>query len=242
LLPLSDDNPRRVFPYATVTIIAACVLVFLWQATMDERASIRVLYAFGLIPARLMGEADLPTALASIPAWATIFTSMFLHGGLLHLGSNMLFLWIFGDNVEESMGHVRFIVFYFVCGAAAALSQVAADTGLTEPMVGASGAIGGILGAYILLHPQATVRTLVFLGFFVTIVHIPAMIVLGLWFLLQFLSVFAGGESNVAFWAHIGGFVAGMILAPLFKRSGVGLFQPPQSRAFSRETVRGPWD
>jgi membrane associated rhomboid family serine protease len=241
VLPLSDDNPRRVFPYVTASIIATCVLVFLWQATMDERAALRAIYSLGLIPARLMGEAEVPPEIDDLPAWATIFTSMFLHGGLLHLGSNMLFLWIFGDNVEESMGHVRFIVFYLASGAAAALTQVFADPSLTEPMVGASGAIGGVLGAYILLHPRATVRTLVFLGFFVTILHIPAVIVLGLWFLLQFLSVFAGDESNVAFWAHIGGFVAGMILAPLFKRSSVDLFQPPQSRAFSRETVRGPW-
>jgi membrane associated rhomboid family serine protease len=163
---------------------------------------------------------------------------LFLHGGLLHLGGNMLFLWIFGDNVEDSMGHLRFIGFYFACGAAAALAQAVADPSAIEPMIGASGAIAGVLGAYILLHPRATVRTLIFLGFFVTIVRIPAAVVLGIWFLIQFWSALGAGTAEaqgVAFWAHVGGFVAGLILVPFLKRSEINLFQPPRSRPFARE-------
>ena len=127
----------------------------------------------------------------SLPPWATILTSMFMHGGWLHLGGNMLYLWIFGDNIEDSMGHGRFLVFYLLCGAAAALAQGLVDPASEIPMVGASGAISGVLGAYILLHPGATVRVLIFLGFFVTVAHVPALIVLGIWFLLQLFSGFA---------------------------------------------------
>jgi membrane associated rhomboid family serine protease len=169
---------------------------------------------------------------------------MFLHGGWLHLGGNMLFLWIFGDNVEDSLGHARFLVFYLASGVAAAFAQGAVDPASTIPMIGASGAISGVLGAYLLLHPRATVRTLIFIFFFVTIVHVPAMIVLGVWFLMQFLSAAtaAPNEPGVAFWAHIGGFVAGMALVPFMRRRDVPLWQAPRSLAFQREAPRrGPW-
>jgi membrane associated rhomboid family serine protease len=141
------------------------------------------------------------------------------------------------------MGHIRYFIFYLVCGVAAALTQAWIEPNSTIPMVGASGAISGVLGAYILLHPRATVRTLVFLGFFVTVVHVPAMIVLGIWFAMQFLSATLApvGEGGVAFWAHVGGFVAGMALVSLFKKRDVALWQPPRSRAFQSERRRGPW-
>jgi membrane associated rhomboid family serine protease len=242
MFPLSDDNPRNLVPVATWSVIAACVAVFIWQLSLGS-ASDAAYLGYGMIPARLFGEAELSARIATVPAWVTVLTSMFMHGGWLHLGGNMLYLWIFGDNVEDSMGHGRFAVFYVLCGVAAAMTQALVDPGSRVPMVGASGAIAGVLGAYILLHPQATVRTLVFLGFYATILHVPAVIVLGLWFLLQFVSAAATpvDEPGVAFWAHVGGFVAGMVLVIPFKRRSVGLMQAQRSRAFERERVRGPW-
>jgi len=243
MFPLSDDNPHLTTPVITWGVMAVCVLVFLWQLTLGEQGGQAAFFAYGMVPDRLLGDAELPPGVATVPAWMTVFTSMFMHGGWLHLGGNMLYLWIFGDNVEDSMGHGRFAVFYLICGVAASLAQALADPGSQIPVIGASGAIAGVLGAYILLHPRATVRTLIFLGFFVTILHIPAIYVLGFWFLIQFVSAVAtpleGG--GVAFWAHLGGFVAGMVLVPVFRRRGVGLWQAPHSRAFERERVRGPW-
>lgn len=243
MFPISDDNPRINTPYVTWSIIGACVLVFFWQFSLGANGGQLAIYQLGMIPARLFGTAALDPELTTVPAWGTVFTSMFMHGGWLHLGFNMLFLWIFGDNVEDSMGHVRYLIFYFVCGIAAALAQAFVTPGSAIPMVGASGAISGVLGAYVLLHPRATVRTVIFLGVFVTMVHLPALIVLGLWFLMQLASAaFSNsGEAGVAFWAHVGGFVAGMALVPLFKLRGVKLFQPARYRAFQVERQRGPW-
>ena len=185
MFPIADDNPRLETPIVTWSIIAVCVLVFFWQLSLGTTGGEIAVYEYGMIPARLFGAAQLQPELAAVPAWATVFTSMFMHGGWLHIGFNMLFLWIFGDNVEDSMGHGRYLAFYLVCGVAAALAQAVVTPGSTVPMVGASGAISGVLGAYLLLHPHATVRTIVFLGIFVTMLHLPAMIVLGLWFLMQ---------------------------------------------------------
>jgi len=243
MFPIADDNPHFGTPVVTWSIIAICVLVFFWQVSLGSNGGQVAAYQFGMIPARLFGTATLDPTLVAIPAWATVFTSMFMHGGWLHLGFNMLFLWIFGDNIEDSMGHGRYLAFYLLCGVAAALAQAVIDPGSTIPMVGASGAISGVLGAYLLLHPQATVRTVIFLGVFVTMMHLPALIVLGLWFLLQLASAAFSdtGEGGVAFWAHVGGFVAGMALVPLFKKRNVPLFQPARYRAFQMERRRGPW-
>ena len=243
MFPISDDNPRIGTPYVTWSVIGACVLVFFWQVSLGASGGESAIYEFGMIPARLFGTAALDPELTAVPAWSTVFTSMFMHGGWLHLGFNMLFLWIFGDNVEDSMGHARYLIFYLVCGVAAALAQAFVSPGSTIPMVGASGAISGVLGAYLLLHPRATVRTVIFLGVFMTMMHLPALIVLGLWFLMQLVSAaFSNsGEAGVAFWAHVGGFVAGMALVPLFKKRDVELFQPPRYRAFQVERQRGPW-
>jgi membrane associated rhomboid family serine protease len=243
MFPLSDDNPRTSTPVVTWSLIAACILVYLWQLSAGGDGE-AVFFGFGMIPARLFGYADLPPGIPSVPASLTLFTSMFMHGGLLHLGGNMLFLYIFGDNIEDSMGRLRYLIFYLLCGVAAALSQAFIEPASEVPMIGASGAISGVLGAYILLHPRATVRTLIFLGFFVTILHIPAMIVLGFWFVIQFFSAAAtpsDAEGGVAFWAHIGGFVAGMALVYFFKKPSVDVMQPPQSRPFQTEPRRGPW-
>ena len=185
MFPISDDNPRIRTPIVTWSIIGICVLVFLWQVSLGEEQGQIAVFQFGMIPARLFGEAELRSELVVIPAWTTVLTSMFMHGGWLHLALNMLFLWIFGDNVEDSMGHVRYLVFYLACGIAAAMTQALIHPNSTIPMVGASGAISGVLGAYVLLHPHATVRVLIFIGVFVTIAHVPALIVLGLWFLTQ---------------------------------------------------------
>jgi membrane associated rhomboid family serine protease len=160
---------------------------------------------------------------------------MFMHGSWLHLGL---------DNVEDSMGHLRYAVFYLVCGIAAAMTQALIHPDSTIPMVGASGAISGILGAYLLLHPYATVRVLIVIVVFVTIVHVPALFVLGLWFFTQLMSAAFSptGELGIAFWAHVGGFVAGMALVPVFKQMDVPLFQPAHSRPFAIERRRGPWE
>jgi membrane associated rhomboid family serine protease len=238
MIPLSDDNPRHGIPVVTLAIIGSCVLIFLWQVSVTDQTGDAAILSLGVIPARLFGEFRLPSNVIALPAWLTLFTSLFLHGGWLHLGSNMLFLWVFGDNIEDAMGRFRFIAFYLACGAAAALAQVAADPSATQPMIGASGAIAGVLGAYILLYPHANVRVLVFLGFFVTVIRIPAAIVLGIWFLVQFWSALSPGSAEaegIAVWAHVGGFVAGLALVALLKRSEVTLFQPARTRPFTRE-------
>ena len=162
MFPLSDDSPPRVTPIVTWFIIGACFLVFLWQSSLGAKAGEIALYQYGMIPARLFGMAKLRSHLVPIPASATVLTSMFLHGGWLHLGLNMLFLWVFGGKVEDSMGHSRFLAFYLLCGVAAAVAQAVMNPGSTLPMVGASGAISGVLGAYFLLHPLASVRVLSF--------------------------------------------------------------------------------
>lgn len=225
MIPLRDDVPTRSTPYVTVSLIIACTLVYFWEVSLGERGFQEAVFKYGVIPAALLGDQPLPPHLYAIPPGATIFTSMFLHGGFLHLLGNMLYLWIFGNNVEDSMGHVRFIVFYFLTGIAAALVQAVPNADSVIPMVGASGAISGVLGAYLLLYPRAHVLVLVPLGFFSQLLHLPAMLVLGLWFVLQLVSsAFADPTTGgVAFGAHIGGFVAGMVLIPLFKRRDVRL-------------------
>ncbi|HEX7045520.1 MAG TPA: rhomboid family intramembrane serine protease [Burkholderiales bacterium] len=226
MIPLRDDIPSSRVPFVNFTLLGACVVVFLWQLSLGQEGFERAVVSLGVIPATLLGGAELPVDLRLIPPEATVFTSMFMHGGLLHLAGNLLYLWIFGDNVEDAMGHGRFLVFYLACGIAAALAQALPDPDSTIPMIGASGAISGVLGAYLLLYPRARVLVLIPLGFFSQIVHLPAVVVLGLWFVLQLVSsLLAGaGQGGVAFGAHVGGFVAGMALVPLFKRARVPLF------------------
>jgi len=228
MIPLRDDNPSSARPFVTYAIIVVCVLVFLWQFSLGASGGQQAVYAFGFIPAVLFGIEQLPPQLQLVPPTVTILTSMFMHGGWMHLIGNMLYLWIFGDNVEESMGHGRFVVFYVLCGVAAALAQAIPEPSSTIPMVGASGAISGVLGAYLLLHPHARVLVVIPFGFILHTVRLPARIVLVLWFGLQLLSNLMAqpGQGGVAFRAHIGGFIAGMLLIGVFKRRNVRLFAP----------------
>lgn len=228
MIPLHDDAPTQHPPVLTVTFIVLCVAVFLWQIAGDRAHQENLIYALGVIPSVLLGNAYLDPSIVMVPAIVTVFTSMFLHGGWMHLLGNMLYLWIFGNNVEESMGHGRFIVFYLLCGVVAVLAQTLPNPESQVPMIGASGAISGVLGAYLLLLPRARVLVVVPLGFYFPTLRLPAAIVLGAWFLLQLASslLAAPGQGGVAFGAHIGGFIAGMALIPLFKRRGVRLKNP----------------
>ena len=235
MIPLRDDNPTAIQPAVTIALIVAASAVFLWQVTLPTDEEVLYVYALGVIPATLLGGEQLPPELYVVPPWMTILTSMFLHGGWLHLVGNMLYLWIFGNNIEDALGHVGFVLFYVACGAAAALTQSALDTDSAVPMIGASGAIAGVLGAYAVLHPRAHVLVLVPLGFFFPLVRLPALLVLGFWFVLQLVQGGLATPSDaggVAYWAHIGGFVAGLVLIFLF---------PRYSSAVSRRRPRGPW-
>ncbi len=237
MLPFKVDVPTRSFPGVAVALIAVNVAIYLYEfflwfepATGGRAALGGKLYEqfvgeFGLIPCRVgdICPPSLDTALAGAPPPAlTVLTSMFVHGGLLHVGGNMLYLWIFGTNVEDSMGHGRFLLFYLVCGVAAATAQYLQNPALAVPIVGASGAVSGILGAYLVLYPNARVWTLVTFGFFVRVIAVPALVVLGFWIVLQVaLAVFPfarGDTGGVAFLAHIGGFVAGFGLIHAFRR------------------------
>ena len=229
MIPLRDDNPTSITPFVTYAFIAACVLAFLWQMSLGDKGFEAAVLALGVTPAILLGDARLPPELYLVPPVATVFSSMFLHGGFMHLAGNMLYLWIFGNNIEDSMGHVRFVIFYLLCGVAAVLAQAWPNPDSTIPMIGASGAISGVLGAYLLLFPRAHVLVLIPLGVFTRLVPLPAMFVLGFWFVLQLINsaLADGAQGGVAFGAHIGGFVAGMVLIPLFKYRHVRLFAPP---------------
>ena len=213
MIPLRDVIPSRTTPYVTFTLIAINTLVFFYQLSLGEAVEEFVLY-FALVPAAF--------------SWVAVLTSMFLHGGLLHFGGNMLYLWIFGDNVEDRMGHGRFLVFYLLCGTAAALAQTIASPDSVVPMLGASGAIAGVMGAYFVLYPRSRIVTLLPLFVFFQIVEIPAIFFLGFWFVMQLLSgvgslaTATAGEpaGGIAFWAHAAGFVAGI--------SGVWVFRRPE--------------
>jgi len=235
MIPLRDDNPITITPVVTWALIAINVLVFFYQVSLGPNDGQRFVFQFGAIPAVIVGERDLPVGLAVIPSEMSLFTSMFLHGGWMHLIGNMWFLWIFGNNIEEAMGHFRFIVFYVLCGFLASASHIFAYPDSVIPTIGASGAIAGSLGAYIMLYPRARVWTLIFLFFFVRLLYIPAWVVLGGWVFLQFLngSMAAGTQDSggIAFWAHVGGFIAGVLLVGVFKKRNVKFFSPPRFHA-----------
>ncbi len=221
MIPLKDDTPSSTYPYVTVAFIVINVLVFLYQLSLGYRGMTYFIYTTAAIPYEITHLVDTgPPAVVALPF--TLLTAMFVHGGLLHLGGNMLFLWIFGDNVEDSMGHVKFVVFYLLTGLLASASHVLAAPNSTLPMIGASGAIAGVLGAYFVLYPRANVKTLIFLFVFVTIIQVPAVFFLGLWFLFQLLSSGSGG--GIAWYAHIGGFLAGAFLIRFFARGRDGFF------------------
>ena len=214
MFPIGDEhNGRLLTPYVNYTLIAINIVVFLYQLLLPEPELLEFIFRWGAIPAEISQGQDL----------FGLVSSMFLHGGWLHIAGNMLFLWVFGDNVEDTMGHVSYLLFYLLTGLAAGLAQVVIDSGSQIPLVGASGAISGVLGAYIMLFPHGRIRTLVFLGFFITVVLIPAWVQIGLWIVLQFFNGFASlgvrteESGGVAYWAHIGGFIAGAALVWLFR-------------------------
>lgn len=227
MIPIHDDNPTRITPYVTWTILGLCALVYLWQVGHGPREQQALVYSYGLIPAVLLGDLGLPPELYRVPATMTLFTSMFMHGGLLHLLGNMLYLWIFGNNIEDAMGHGRFVVFYLLCGIGAAMAQALPNPEAQIPMIGASGAISGVLGAYLLLFPHARVLVAIPFGFIIHTVYLPAVLVLGVWFAIQAFSSLNmnPAEGGVAWYAHLGGFVAGMVLIPLFRHRHVRLWQ-----------------
>jgi rhomboid family protein len=231
VFPLRDDNPNFTVPYATYGLIGLNVLAWiLLQGLGTEPALSSSVCRLGLIPADVLGTVAPGTSfpvgpgatctLAGGGSWHTVVTSMFLHGGWMHLIGNMWFLWIFGNNVEDAMGHLRFVVFYLLCGIAAAGLQTALSPDSLIPMIGASGAIGGVMGAYVLMYPRVHVHLFVILGFYVNTIAVPAYFMLGYWFLLQLVSgsMAIGAErGGVAFWAHVGGFLAGALLSFVFR-------------------------
>jgi len=211
MIPLRDVIPSRTTPWVTLAIIGLNVAVFVVELSLSPEDLPRFFFAHGLIPAHF--------------TWVSAVSSMFLHDGWLHIGGNMLSLWIFGDNVEDRLGHVRFLIFYLLVGLVAVLAQTASDTTSTLPLIGASGAIAGVMGAYFVTFPTSRVLVLVFLLFFVDVVEIPAILYLGFWFLLQLIEGvgrigMSGATGGVAFWAHAGGFLSGI--------AGVWLFKKPE--------------
>jgi membrane associated rhomboid family serine protease len=228
-LPLKDDNPLRFIPFqfATFLLIAINVLVFVWQDSLSEAELVSVALSGGLVPRVIVGGAPLPPALMELPVEVTFITYMFLHGDWWHLLGNMLFLWVFGDNVEDAMGSFRFILFYLFCGVLAGVAHAVAFPVSDGPLIGASGAIGGVVGAYLVLYPRVKMWVLAFARI---PIKVPAYLVVGAWLAFQILSLFIQADSNTAWWAHIGGFAAGVVLVLIFRRPGQKLFAgaPPQ--------------
>src|SRR5215212_2523021 len=210
MIPLRDVIPSRTTPGVTVTLITLNVLIYIFQLMLTDQGRDAFILGFGLVPAYF--------------SLVSVFTAMFVHGGFMHLAGNMLFLWIFGDNVEDRLGHIRFIVFYFLCGLVAAFSQAVLNPNSLVPMVGASGAIAGVMGAYLVLYPHS--RVLMLFPFPLFVFELPAIVFLGFWFFIQFLNginqlpIFERNaiSGGVAFWAHVAGFVAGLILVVFMKR------------------------
>jgi membrane associated rhomboid family serine protease len=232
MFPYRDDNPTVLNPYVTIGVIALNVIAWVVVQGLGTAGPLaRSVCELGLVPGELLQTAPPGTAtplgrgmvcvVDAQPNYLTLLSSMFLHGGWFHLIGNMMFLWVFGNNIEDALGHVKFALFYLISGVAAALAQMVVNPDSTIPMVGASGAVSGVLGGYILLYPHARIYTLVFLGFFVTTIQLKAWVMLGYWMLLQILSgvTTLGGahRGGVAFFAHIGGFVAGLVFVKLFE-------------------------
>lgn len=232
LIPLYDHNPTDKQPIVTYCIIGLNVLTWLAvQGAGTDPMLVSSFCRFGLVSGDLLGLIRPGTAIQmsdqiicrfdGSPNITTMITSMFMHGGWLHIIGNMWFLWIFGDNVENALGRVRFVLFYILCGLAAAAAQMASDPSSVVPMVGASGAIGGIMGAYLYLHPRTRVKSLLFLGIFFWVMEVPAIVILCVWFAAQFLSLiplFGSVDPHIAFWAHIGGFIAGLLLVLVLRK------------------------
>lgn len=223
MIPLKDENPTSTTPFITVSLIVANILIFFYEVSLGPALK-GLVYTYGAIPYELTHRVSIGEG-TYVPPFLTVFSSMFLHGGFMHIAGNMLYLWIFGNNIEDSMGHIKFLIFYLLSGIVAAYTNAYIDRHSMVPMIGASGAISGVLGAYLLLFPYARVLTLVPLGFYFQIMRIPAVVVLGFWIVIQLfsgtLSLGIPQRGGVAWFAHIGGFVTGILLVGLFKKRGV---------------------
>lgn len=235
MIPISDDNPVRLTPVVNWALILACILAYVWEVRLGPGLG-GAFIQYGFTPKSLMSPPLTPADETGWSALTNIFTSMFLHGGILHLAGNMLYLWIFGNNIEDAMGHARYTLFYFLCGIAAALTMAFMDPSSTTPMIGASGAISGVLGAYMLLYPRAPVTVIIPLGIIFYPFRVSAVWVVGIWFVMQLFSAALSNPDSpgVAWWAHVGGFAAGLLLTPFLKSSHVPFFGPRR--------LRGPWD
>jgi len=222
MIPLRDDIPTATFPLVTILLIAGNCAVFILQLSLDPESSAAMVASLGVVPSAITGVMEGSVSPVIAPEF-TLATSMFLHGGLFHLGGNMVFLWIFGNNIEDATGHFRFLFFYLLSGLAAAGAHIWLHPDSQIPMIGASGAVSGVLGAYFLLYPRARIMTLVIFGFFIQTVMLPAAIFLGFWFLLQAYSAWSSfsGTKGVAWFAHLGGFLFGMPLVLALKKRNV---------------------
>ena len=214
--PLKDENPTKTFPYMTILLIACSTFVFIIELAMGQYRGY-IVAKFGMVPFEITHGVDLNPQVALGP-YITLLTSLFLHGSFFHLIGNMWFLWIFGNNIEDEVGHYKFIAFYILGGVAASFLQIAVSTSSTVPVIGASGAVSAVLGAYILRFPRARVKTLMFLFIFITVINVPAVAFIGIWFFMQLLSSVTRSGSNVAWFAHIGGFIFGLLAIKLFQK------------------------
>ena len=243
--PYRDDNPlRHGPPLVTLAIIAINTAVYLLlQFPLGPNEGQAYLLSFGFIPAVFFGQFELVSELARVPSTATLVTNMFLHGGLVHLVGNMWFLWLYGDNIEEAMGRLRYLFFYLICGCAGTLAHAAFDPAGQVPLVGASGAISGVIAGYLLIWPRANIRVFYWLFIFVGTINVPAFLMLGLWIVEQLFALPAAMQTqgNIAIVAHLGGFAAGLALTPFLKRRGVTLFQSPHSAVFARSRAGTIW-
>jgi len=214
--PLKDENPTRTFPFFTIVLIVINFIVFFIELSMGRQRGYFVA-KFGVVPFEITHAVDISPKVAFGP-YITLITSLFLHGSLFHLLGNMWYLWIFGNNVEDIVGHFKFLIFYILGGISASLLQILITANSTVPIIGASGAVSAILGAYVVKFPRARIKTLLFIFIFITLVSVPAVTFIGIWFLMQLISSVAGAASNVAWFAHIGGFLFGLITIKIFEK------------------------
>jgi membrane associated rhomboid family serine protease len=225
LIPYSDDDSRQQrFHFVVLLLLLTNIVVFIYQISLGQEGMARFVFSYAAVPFQLTEYTDVPPTI-DYPIWVTAFTSMFMHGGLLHIASNMLYLWVFGDNIEDAMGPGRFLLFYLLCGLGALAAQIAIDPGSQTPIVGASGAIAGILGAYLMLFPRGRVKVVTFIVIIPFFLRLPALIVIGFWIVIQFVSGWASigpgveeATGGVAYFAHIGGFLTGIILVGFFRK------------------------
>lgn len=216
--PISDINKTKNKPILSWMVIVCCILIFIYQQNLDYHSKQTTILTFGMIPSVIFNIKQLSDELVIIPSYMTLVSSMFLHGGWMHLIGNMTYLYIFGDNIEDKLGKIKFIIFYISCGIFAGLCQALIDVNSEIPMIGASGAISGILGAYLILFPKKDIKVFFWFFIFIKIFRIPAMFVIGGWIFIQFFSLNSSEESNIAYLAHIGGFIAGIILIIIFRK------------------------